>query len=229
MSFKTYAVIRQKVERDLDLEDEVHISSAELMGYANEGIKEAESIILSIVEDYFLDRTTITLESGTAEYDFPSDIFADKIRKLVYRNGATVYTIPRIRSSYGFEAIERMTSGANSGTSLQYLMTNDLSSGRKITFYPTPQESGELIACWYIRNAREVTADSDVVDIPEFHKFIEQYMKVRCYEKEMHPNLAQAQAWLDRERERMVLALTNRVPDDDDTLEMDLSFYGEHN
>jgi len=67
--------------------------------------------------------------------------------------------------------------------------------------------------------------DTSVCDIPEFVDFVLQYMKVRCYEKESHPNLGLAVAALESKRKNMNDTLANMVPDGEQELEQDTEFY----
>lgn len=224
MSFATYAVIKAAVQKQLDLEDETFITDAELMNYCNQAVHEAESIIHSIYEDYFLDSEGITLANGTSEYSLPSDIYALKIRALIYDNGSTKYPVKRMRSK-AFEQIPHV----QAGDEYTYLITNDATSGLKLKLYPTPAESGAYLTLWYLRNAATIDADADVVDIVEFRAFIEKYMIMKCLQKEGHPGLVAAAADFEAEKKLMIESLTNRVPDNDDQVEMDLSFYREHN
>lgn len=231
---KTYQQIETKVLKDLDLEDETFIGTgvdSEMMGYCNEAIKTAEGIIHELCEDYFLcPGTAISLVAAQADYALPTDIYADKIRKLIYANGPTIYDVKRMQKRDGFVeiAVENLY---NTSMLYSYLLVNSLSAGRKIRIVPTPQSAeSSVITPWYIREARQVAALSDEVDIPEFHSFIEKYMKVQCLAKEMlgSPSHQMAVRDLEKEESRMIASLTNRVPDEDDEIEMDLSFYRDH-
>lgn len=228
MSYKTYGQIREKIEMDLDLEDEEFIQPEELVGYCNEAIKAAESIILKLCEDYFLDYTTLDLVEGQQAYDLPVDIFADKVRRVVYANGNDIYPVKRLRYSKDFENIAFIQANGTSNEALRYLMTNDADDGKKMNFYPTPNISGSLITLWYIRNAYTILDDEDIVDIPEFYGFVEEYMKMRCYEKEGNPKFQATVALLKAQKDLMEQTLQNRFPDDDNEIEADLSHYEEH-
>lgn len=225
MSFATYGQIKTKVLQELDLEDEDFVQPVEMLGYAQEAVHNAESLILSTCEDYFLDKASIDLVAGQAEYDLPADIFADKIRKIVYKSGNEIYTIRRFRHSQSFEMMENVTPGDY----YRYIVTNDLTAGRKITLFPTPlvNMTGALTV-WYIRNARQPLLDNDVIDIPEFRTYIEKYMIYRCMQKEIHPTLQLAQANMEKEMQLMITALQNRFPDDDTEIERDMNSYWEH-
>ncbi len=83
-----------------------------------------------------------------------------------------------------------------------------------------------LVTCWYIREAAIPSDLSDIIDFPQFWNFIAQHMIVRCLAKEIgNPRLTTEQATLDVMREQVVSTLADQVPDQDDTIEMDSSFY----
>ena len=93
---------------------------------------------------------------------------------------------------------------------------------------PTPKEDTTgALKLWYIRNANRIEVNTDVVDIPEFANFIIQYCKVRCYEKEGHPNMPTAQAKLEFYRQQMTETLNDMIPDGDDEIDPDVSWYLE--
>lgn len=230
MSFATYAQIKNYVERAIDIEDEVFIQKSELMDYCNQAIHEAESIILKMNEDYFKTKASLNLVVAQADYDLPSDIYADKIRRIIYSDGGTnKYTIKRLRKSTRFEDILFVEAGED----YAYDITNSAAAGRKITFYPTPaaNETATVII-WYIRNAKLMTDPTatitETLDIPEFRAFIEKYMIMKCMAKEGHPGFPIAVADFESEKQLMIDSLSDRVPDDDNTVEMDLTHYLEH-
>lgn len=227
-TFYTWAQIKEKVKQDIDLEDEVFVTDVELMSYCNEAIDEAEAEIHTLYEDYFLNKSTITLVQGTSDYALPSDIYAHKIRRLVYQNGSTIYTIERLKDWRKFEqkAVIDFYPGTNN---YSYLIINAAAGQPKISLVPTAQESGAYITLWYIRNATRMTEDASICDIPEFINFIYQYIKARVYEKELNPNAQDALAILKQQRELMQATLGTMVPDADNNIEMDLSYYQEQN
>jgi hypothetical protein len=226
-TFFNWAQIKSKVQKDLDIEDEVFVTATELMSYCNEAIDEAEAEIHDLYEDYFLNKATITLVQGTSDYALPSDIYAQKIRRIIYQNGSTIYTVSRMKDWQKFEqkAITDLYPGTNW---YSYLLINASSAGPMISFVPTAQESGAFITVWYLRNSTRITDDTSICDIPEFINFIYQYIKCRVYEKEMNPNAQAAIAILQSQRELMQGTLASMVPDADNSIEMDLSIYREH-
>lgn len=226
-TFFTWAQIRTKVKQDLDLEDEVFVTDAELLSYCNEAIDEAEAEIHTLYEDYFLTKDPITLVQGTSDYDLPANIYAHKIRRVIYQKNSTIYTIERMKDWKKFEqkAVVDLYPGTNY---YQYLIINSTPGQPQISLVPTAQESGAYVTVWYIRNAERMVDDSSVCDIPEFINFIYQYIKVRVYEKELNPNKDTAIAVLQQQRTLMQSTLATMVPDADNTIEMDLTYYDEH-
>ncbi len=228
-TYFTYAQIVTKITNDLTLEGEDFVSPAELLGYANEAVREVEAEVHSINEDYFLSSAPLTLIAGTENYSMPANIYAHKIRRILYRNGSTVYAVERFKDWRKFEkAEENRVSG--SGTVYGYMIDNSISGAPAIVLSPVPRESGNYVKIWYIRTAARFSgADGDICDIPEFINFVLQHIKVRCYEKEVgHPNLAMAKADLEQQRKQMNETLTGMVPDAENDIEADMSFYTEH-
>lgn len=226
MRYWTWEEIKEKIEAECDLQGEVFVGADELLGYANEAIDEAESQIHTLYEDYFLRYTPITLVNGTSSYDLPSTIYANKIRKVIYKNGQDVYEVRRLRDRRKVLSYAVNRASSSSGV-YEYLITNETAGSPKIIFTPDVIHSGEFIEIWHIRNANRLTVSADVCDIPEFISFIFKYMKVKVYDKEGHPHLMIAQADLEKSRQDMVSTLAGMVVDDENEIEADFSFYNE--
>lgn len=226
MRYWTWGEIKTKVQQDLDLEEELFITPSELLAYGNEAVDEAEAEIHSIYEDYFLTKSAITLVQGQSEYDLPTNIYANKIRGIIYRNGTTWYPVMRIRD---WKKFEKYTSDVvnQSTADYQYMIINSTAGSPKVLLSPSARESGNYLTMWHLRNANRFTVDADICDIPEFVSFVIQFIKVRCYEKEIHPNADKAVAILQQQRELMKETLSTMVPDADNTIELDLSSYEE--
>lgn len=221
----TWARIKAKVRRDLDLEAETFINEEELLGYANEAIDEVERQIHTLYEDYFLTRADLTLVSGQEEYDLPADIYAMKIRALVYRKDTSVWKIHRIRDWYKFEQYEVEKTGIQNYVQYGYFITNASAGTPKILLAPTPNENGSFVKVWYIRNANALSVDTDICDIPEAVNYIMQYIKVRCMEKELHPALPKAVQDLEVEKQTTVAVLSQMTPDSENEIEPDFRLY----
>jgi len=228
--FYTRAEIIRKVQLDLDLEDEEFVQSDEMIGYVNEAVEETEKIVHDLHEDYFLRKSDpIAVVSGEDEIDLPSDIFANKIRKLVYVSGGRAYVVERIKNWHKFEEYtDSRLSSPGETDEWKYFITNAAPGERKILLSPPPAESGNLLTAWYLRRANRLEEDDDVLDIPEAYNFVVQYVKVRCTHKEKLP-ADKEEAILLAMRGALEATLTGMVPDDENELEMDLSIYEEMN
>lgn len=75
--------------------------------------------------------------------------------------------------------------------------------------------------------ANQTIVDETIIDIPEFLKFVIQWAKCRCMEKEGDPKLEKAIAILEQQRSQMVNTLTEVQQDDQNELEPDFSMYRE--
>lgn len=225
MTNATYSQLKTKIENDLDLIDEDFVTEAELLGYFNEAIKDAEAVVhnLGLEARYFLTNDTMSLVSGTADYDPPSDIYATKFVNVFYDNGSLKYPVERIRDFKDIPYIQ-------TGEDYRYIIFN-LTAGPKMRFYPTPAESGAYVPRYYIREVRQLTTStsaSNTLEIPEAQNFILQHAKLRIYEKErISPNIEKAMMDLKTQHDLMVQTLQEMVPDNNNKILPDYSFYND--
>lgn len=224
---RTWAQIRAKVKDDMDLNDEVFIDDPELLQIANNGIDEAEAEIHRLYEDYFLKPGVIALASGTQDYALPSDIYASKIRFLFWKDGEN--DIYEIREITLMEIPSVKLTDVN--VAFRYKLINSTAAaGIRIRFFPIPQATySTQVNIYYIRNANRITADADNVDIPEFHTFVEAFIKQKVAEKENNPFLQAYIAELEKQRELMKTTLSSMIPNENATLPQDMSFYSDFN
>jgi len=156
----------------------------------------------------------------------PSNIYANKIRGIIYNDGTTVYTVTKYKNTdQMFEDLE-IDKNSTSGEMKYMLFNSSALDGVKLMLVPTPTitKVGAL-KIFYIRNANRMVDNNSVCDIPEFTDYVIQFMKVRCYEKEGHPNLGSAIGMLEYKKKNMVNTLMNMVPDGATELDGDPSFY----
>lgn len=228
----TYTELKNKVVNDLDLANETEISAQEWLDYFNEAIDEAEAEIhnAGVEAEYFLDSATISLVSGTSSYALPSTIYATKIKEMVYNNGTDIFTIHRVRGQNRFTQLAEIDTFESGGSPFyQYILTNASGVGPRIRLTPAVQETAaNVITLWFIRNAKQLTTGSDVLDIPEFANFIISYVKCRILQKDGDARIEVEAAALSQQRTLMVDTLAEMVPDEDNTIPPDLSHYEEH-
>lgn len=225
----TLLQIRSKLNRDLDLQAEDFVSSEEMLDYINEAIDECEAEIHSLQEDYFFTRTKIDVVEGQESYELPANCYAHKIRRVVWIRQGEIYKVARVQPWKLPEAYAIAKEYDVSTHIFRYFVENPSAAAPVITIMPTPDVSGEYVELWYLRQANRLEQDTDICDIPEFINFIFQYVKVRVYEKEGHPNAAQARADLQAQRTLMQGTLAAAQPDAENLVEPDLTLYEEMN
>lgn len=149
MSQKTYSQLLAFVQDKLDLRDEDFITSAEILSYTEEALQSCEAIVhnLNIEDQYFVAHAPLTLVNGKSDYNLPSNIYANKILRVVYSNGSVTTPIKRITNQGRFENADYVK---KYGISVQgeygyMLVNNDVRSGTKLRMYPTPTESSSTL------------------------------------------------------------------------------------
>jgi hypothetical protein len=237
MQLLTYAQARDKVYVDLDLTNEVFTTEDEVVGLFNEAIDDAEAEICKINEDYFLTSASLTMVSAASTISLPSNIYANKMRALIYRNGADFYEITRIRDPKRFVEVEAVTNYGPSDFYRYFTRWDSTATGVQIQLVPAARVSGAYITVYYLRNANRIplvaggtqaATDATIIDVPEFVNFVMQFVKVRILEKEGGPRHEDSLAKLQQQRALMVETLTEMVPDNDTELPPDLTHYWEH-
>lgn len=247
---KQYWTAQQIIERvkdELDLQEETFIDDVEMVRYCNAAIDRAEQSVIGIHKDYFLTSATLSLVSGTREYELPVDIYGHKIRRIIYENGSQVYKVTRIQDWKKFErkAIEDVN---NSATLLEYFLVNRQPGEPRIQFVPIPAETGDFVTVWYCRQAnrfddthtgsipnRVLTTPLDdptnILDVPEAFNYIVEFVKMKCDIKEKR-NMGQIQTGdypeVQMEYREMMGAIQEIVPDAENLIEPDFSSYEEH-
>jgi hypothetical protein len=232
----TLKQLRDDVKADLDLEDatfgeDVSISDADINRWINLGIRKASRLILGLYEDYFLSSATIPLLQNTSVYDYPSDIYGNKIRKMIFSDGSgagsTVHEVKRVRNLMEATAFD-LSGVQDSLPTLRWYPVNNLVGGRKIQIFPSNSRVGTL-SVWYIRNAAELVNDSDITDIDEFEEYITAFAKVKAALKDNDPRAVDFQGLLTELELDMVSTLEAMVIDEDNTIMPDVEFYNDSN
>lgn len=347
--------MKAKVVGDLDLEDETFILSDEFIGYFNEALEEASGEVILMNQDYFLTKYYMPVVSGTRRYILPPNIYATKIRNIMYTSGAIIYEVRQYRRRQKFESVA-YTEQYGTSDDYRYLLWNDVPGQAILEFHPNMRDTAVLapvaalstpLTINYLRNSARVpligeycnqeicaltqvdtsldtiqtysgtttlglptqglpgafpgsiayiTGDkvqlqagpngtvpggltagttyyviagasgsiklattlanalagtaidltttgtvyfsisvaatvaiqlATLMDIPEASKFCMQWVKCRCYEKEMDPRLEAAVGALEGQRKQMTDTLVRGIDDDDDQIQMDFSIYNE--
>lgn len=214
MQYLTLGQVRNKVLREHDLLEETFITPDEIDSYIREAIDIAESLIVTEYEDYFLSGTDWATISS--EVDLPTDIYANKLRKVMVRaNSSDEFGIQIFKNNH------------LQSTKYGYNIYHKSNQTPKLVFenLGTDINQYKLI---YIRNANRPTLVSDIIDLPEVAiYFVTQYVKVRCYEKERDPLADRALQELGIIKETMIDTLANMVDDGSEIMMPDMTFYAE--
>lgn len=220
--------IKEHVKDDLDLQEETFVEDIDITRWANEGIAVAESQIHTLYEDYFLvEADPIQIALGENLVDYPSDIYANKIRKIIFSDGlgnsTTTHEVKRQRNLIA--AKEKDIYGSDTSVPiLTYVPYNPMGTGRKLRLFPQSGRGGYLYI-FYIRNVKKLVTDTDVLDIDEFERFIIQYVKTQAYLKDGDPRADDSKILEEQFKGDMVNTLSRMVPDGDNELDMDFDSY----
>lgn len=164
MKVWTYQESSTKVLTDLDLLDKAMISDNELIGYYNEAVLEAESEIISLNQDYFLTMAIVPVVAGTLRYNLPTNVFANRIRTIMYQNGAQIYEIKQYRRRDKFLSVA-LSDQYGAGDDYMYLLYNDVPGQAQIEFHPIMRDTAILgpvasifnpVRMFYLRNAKRI-------------------------------------------------------------------------
>jgi hypothetical protein len=231
MTYVTFATLESDVRSELGLIDEPIVTQAELISAANTAVEKAEKQLLTLYEDYYKTYAAISLVSGTKRYSLPTDIHGVKIRGIMYNDGSDVYAVKRLRGPKLFEKIADLETNSVDGDDYVYDIENtSAATGMKLVLYPTPQEtSATVMKMWYIRKALKITAPSSVIDVPEGYQYVKACVKFYAAAKEpgIHDMVALKQD-IEEQFEQMTSTLADKVPDEDNMVPMDTSFYDDH-
>lgn len=164
MKIWTYREMQSKILRDLDLEDETFISKNEMVGYFNEAITEAGSEIESLNKEYFLTKYYLPVVSGASRYALPPNIFANKIRGLVYQNGSIIYQVKPFGRRNKFEDIA-FSEQYGQADDYRYLLDNNVIGQAQLKLHPASRDTAILspspapfvpFRLWYIRDCARI-------------------------------------------------------------------------
>lgn len=162
MRIWTYDDMNKKVQRDLDLEGETFIGADEMIGYYNEALNEAESEIMVLNQDYLLTKYFMPVVQGTSRYNLPSNIYANKIRAIMYANGSIIYPVGQYRRRGKFVDMA-FTDTYGQPDDYRYILSNDVPGQAVVEFHPVMRETAVLagtlftpLTMWFIRNCARI-------------------------------------------------------------------------
>lgn len=224
---RTLLDIRSQVKDDLDINEENFVTDVDLNRFINDAIEMAEAEIHTLYEDYYMANVDIPIALGESLIDYPVDIYANKIRKIIFKEGAFNTAIYEVKKEKNIMRAESADEYNQSSTSdLSWMPVNNTGVGRKIRLYPKTGRSG-ILTVYYIRNAQKLALDADICDIDEFEQFIIQATKTMVYLKDGDPRAVDSKALEDALKVSMVTTLSEMVPDGNSEIDLDTSHYDD--
>jgi len=229
MKYWTRDEIVAKLKGDLKLDEYSGVvEDSTLYEYINDAIDDIEAQIHTLYEDYFLTRALLTLVQGQDEIALPTDIFAMKIRGIVYFKDNKLYEVPRIKEFKKFLKYREARLTSSNYQDYRYFLYNAVAGSPKILLSPPALESSATVMeIWYLRNANRLATGTDKCDVPEGIQYIFWHVKELIYGDEGHylHKVAVDKALMHMQDLQATLAAM--VPDTDNELEPDLSSYYE--
>lgn len=237
----TLSDIIDAVDNELDLIGQDGVADslatrAEKVSHVNNAVSVIEKEVhkLGLEDEYFLATQPLMLDNGQQHYSLPTNIYANKIKKIIYAYGTTIYEIRRLRRQAGRSVPEQIAFIEQYGADnnwYQYLIKNDSIDFRpEIVLYPasreTVPEDAPYVTIWYTRKANVLVEDDDMLDVPESFEYIQQFLKCRLMSKRFQGVVPEQEvALLESYRKDLIDVLTEMVPDEANEVEQDLSFY----
>lgn len=231
MAFRTFGDLNTELKEELDLEGEEFIDADELKRLWNRavGVCEGHLITLGMKDKYLLGRESLSLVQGQEEYDLPATIYGNKILKIVYKVGATLYTLLPLESKDMFENYSYLNEYTTTDH-YRYMITHTTPGSQKLLIVPKAQQSqAGALTIWFSRAANRYALDSDICDLPTAaYEFLNAYVTEKVYKKESHVNYADAKADRQEKEQLMISVLSGQIADNEmSKMEPDLSAYQE--
>lgn len=230
MAYRTFGDLSEQVQMEIDIQEEEFVQPQELINYFNSGITmiESEIVKLGCKEKYLQTEAFVSIVSGQQDYDLPSDIIEQKIRKIVYRDNTNIYTLmpAKIEAAYEAEDIARLYSSSDYYYYQIYKLTENHIIRLSPPAYLTVTNALRII---YFKDLNRYVDDDTNCDVPVVcYEYLMSYVRFRVYMKETHVNTEMEAKMCDGYLQLMRETLQNQVADPDmDINDQDLSHYEE--
>lgn len=234
MSYRTFGDLRSQVEAEVDTEGEEFVTDPEIMRYFNSAVVICEAAIvkLGLREKYLQAEAYISTIQNQTDYALPADIVANKVRKVIYRNGTIIYQMKPMFAERGYEIEDVSTVNPPN----EYYHFSMYKSGEDTIFRITPralQNVTNAIRLIYMKALNRYTADSINCNVPDIcYEFIMSYVRYRIYAKESagNANTQDEKSNMQMFNTLMQETLQNQIADPDaDLVEADQSHYWDMN
>jgi hypothetical protein len=143
VEFKTFQELKNEVFKDLNLEGNLFVTESEFYNIANRAIDfcEAEIHKFRCEDTYFEACAPLALTAGYQDYSLPSNIYANKIKRIVCQKSDLTYEVRRKKklSRYVQAALDERY--ATSNIYEYFIINNNPTVGPRIRMFPRPQET----------------------------------------------------------------------------------------
>lgn len=223
MNYTTWGEIKDAIQEDMDLQEEPDIlAEGELMRYVNDAIEVCEAKFVRLGDYFFSVTDPISVVPGTKDYDLPSDIYANKIRKIFLDDQ---YEVKNLKSLNDIPFLKNEV-----GPAYRFKIINQSGARPKIRLFPTPTQA-QSMEIYYTRSATRLTedgGDAQEIEVPEANLFIKAYVKRRIYEKEKSPLYQLYNDEVTVFGQLLDDALAAQIDDENNTIEPDLEAVSDH-
>jgi hypothetical protein len=213
----TRANIIAKVQDDLDLHEETVVTPDDIGQYIESAVDDAEEIIIDTYSDHFLTYEDLSVTEGDTTIDFPDDIYEGRIRGLYYSESGFTSGSP---SGDGYKVkkmpFERVMNSAT-GDAYTYRILNSTSTGQKFHIFPAIEETSSIQwRLWYIRKAKRLDDDDDVLDNGIRVQYVLAHVKKAIAAKLGDPLVEIFKTELDKQEQTMKRSIGRLTDDDED-------------
>ena len=235
----TYGEGLDLINGEFDLTNETFIGDDEMVGFFNHAVQKAAADIykLGVEDEYFQNEAALPMVVGQSDIALPTDIYANKIRGLIYVNGYEIYEVTRSRRRKKFLKEAKIRKFAPDARYQYRLKNTGIATGTTITLIPAARDTtSAFLTAYYIRevsfiplvSAGSLSASrATKIDLPECMEYIFAEVKWRVAKKIPHPDLDSYKNDRDEMRALMIETLTGQTDDDNTEVEPDLTHYQE--
>jgi hypothetical protein len=148
VEFKTLVQLRNDVFADLNLEGEVLIGQTEFTAIVNRAIDYCESQIhkFRCEDTYFEACAPLALTAGYQDYSMPSNIYANKIKRIVCQKSDLTYEVRRKKRLNRYVKAALDERYASSNIYEYFIINNNPDVGPRIRMFPRPQETTQQVS-----------------------------------------------------------------------------------
>lgn len=148
MQYKTHAQLKTEVFDDLNLDGGLFITDSEFRAIANRAIDfcEAEIHKFRCEDTYFEACAPLALTSGYQDYSLPSDIYANKIKRIVCQKSDLTYEVKRKKRIARYMDAALSERYSSSDIYEYFIINNNPHVGPRVRLFPRPQETTTTVS-----------------------------------------------------------------------------------